>query len=125
MREEGIGVDRYAIIDVEGKQLRVEPGRFHDIRRFTYNLNLWGINTKLSINRVLLIRDGSNIHIGSPWLVNAVIKGRILHNCFKEKLTIRKIPHNKKTLRIRGYKENMIRLTIDSIDFHCKNVGSR
>nr|YP_009549405.1 ribosomal protein L21 [Scoliosorus ensiformis]AYW16554.1 ribosomal protein L21 [Scoliosorus ensiformis] len=118
-------MNKYAIIDIEGKQLRVEPGRFYDIRRFNDNLNLWGINTKFSIYRVLLFRDESNIHVGSPWVVNAVIKGRIFHSCFREKLTISKISCKKKTLRICGYKENMIRLTIDSIGFHCRNVSSR
>nr|YP_009549331.1 ribosomal protein L21 [Vittaria graminifolia]AYW16480.1 ribosomal protein L21 [Vittaria graminifolia] len=119
-------MNKYAIIDIEGKQLRVEPGRFYDICHFNDHLNLWGINTKFSINRILLFRDGSNIHVGSPWVTNAVIKGRILHSCFKDKLAIRKISSKRnKKLRISGYKENMIRLTIDSINFNCRTLSSR
>nr|YP_009549157.1 ribosomal protein L21 [Haplopteris elongata]AYW16219.1 ribosomal protein L21 [Haplopteris elongata] len=117
-------MNKYAIIDVEGNQLRVEPGRFHDICHFNYKFNLYGINTKLSMNRVLLVCDGSNVHIGSPWLVNAVIKGRILHSSFREKLTIRNISSKKKTLRIDRYNENMIRFTIDSIDFNRRNEST-
>nr|YP_009548637.1 ribosomal protein L21 [Adiantum aleuticum]AYW15612.1 ribosomal protein L21 [Adiantum aleuticum] len=121
----GVGVGRYAIIDIGGKQLRVEPGRFHDVRRLTSNLNTWGSNTKISMSRVLLIRDGSDIDIGSPWLADAVVKGRILHSCFGEKLVIQKISSKIKTRRIRGYRENMIRFAIDSIQFNCRNASNQ
>nr|YP_009547355.1 ribosomal protein L21 [Adiantum tricholepis]AYW15011.1 ribosomal protein L21 [Adiantum tricholepis] len=114
---------KYAIIDIGGTQLRVEPGRFHDVRRFNSNLKTWGSNTKISMSRVLLIRNGSGIDIGSPWLANAVVKGRILHSCFGDKLVIKKISSKLKTRRIRGYRENMIRFAIDSIHFNGRNAS--
>lgn len=123
--EEGVGVDTYAIIDIGGKQLRVEPGRFYDVRRFTPHVNTLGTNTKISTNRVLLIRDGSNINIGRPWLPNAVVKGRILHSCFGKKLAIPKIYSNRKTCRIRGYREILIRFVIDSIHLNGRIANNR
>nr|AYW15380.1 ribosomal protein L21 [Jamesonia brasiliensis] len=105
-------MDKYAIIEVGGHQLRVEPGRFHDIR---HNIKPSTSDAKISINRVLLIRNGSAVTIGNPWLAHAVVRGRILHNCFEKKLVIQKIHSKKKTRRIRGYRENLIRFVIDSI----------
>nr|YP_010341246.1 ribosomal protein L21 [Adiantum reniforme var. sinense]UNZ94148.1 ribosomal protein L21 [Adiantum reniforme var. sinense] len=114
----------YAIIDIGGKQLRVEPGRFYDVRHFTQNLNTWGSDARISTSRVLLIRNGSEISIGSPWLANAVVKGRFLHSCFGSKLIIKKIFPKRKTQRTRGYRENIIRFAIDSIQFSCQNANN-
>nr|YP_009549059.1 ribosomal protein L21 [Calciphilopteris ludens]AYW16034.1 ribosomal protein L21 [Calciphilopteris ludens] len=122
---EEIGVNRYAIIDIGGKQLRVEPGRFYDIRHFTSNANTLGFNTKISTSRVLLVRNESNVDIGYPWLSNAIVKGRILHSCFGEKKVIQKIYSKKKTRRICGCRENMIRFVIDSIQFDGSNAGNQ
>nr|YP_009548104.1 ribosomal protein L21 [Notholaena standleyi]AYW14650.1 ribosomal protein L21 [Notholaena standleyi] len=122
-REEGVGMDTYAIIDIGGRQLRVEPGRFYDIRRFTPHVNTLESNTKISTNRVLLIRDRSDINIGYPWLANAVVKGRILHSCFGNKLSIQN--SNRKTSRIRGYREDIIRFVIDSIHLNSRTANNR
>nr|YP_010409098.1 ribosomal protein L21 [Adiantum flabellulatum]URH13328.1 ribosomal protein L21 [Adiantum flabellulatum] len=119
------GVGGYAIIDIGGKQLQVQPGRFHDVRHFPSNLNAWGSDTKVSMSRVLLIRDGSEIEIGSPWLANAVVKGRILHSCLGKKLVIKKNFSRRKTRGIRGCRENMIRFAIDSIYFSCSNATEK
>ncbi len=90
-------MNRYAIIGIGGEQLRVEPGRFYDIRHFASLQKVSGsnVNVKVSIHRVLLIREGSEITIGQPWLSNAIVKGRILHPCFGNKIVIQKI-HSKK-----------------------------
>ncbi|KAH7446190.1 hypothetical protein KP509_01G044200 [Ceratopteris richardii] len=66
-------------------QLKVELGKFYDIRRFTSNLDTFGFNKQISINRILLVHDEAVIKIGSPWLSNAVVKGRLLHSCSKKK----------------------------------------
>nr|YP_003934606.1 ribosomal protein L21 [Myriopteris lindheimeri]ADL29845.1 ribosomal protein L21 [Myriopteris lindheimeri] len=124
-REEGVEVDTYAIIDIGGKQLRVEPGRFYDVPRFTHDVNTLGSNTKISTNRILLIRHGSDIDIGYPWLANAVVKGRILHSCFGRKLSIQKIYSNRKTCRSRGYREDMIRFVVDSIHLNGRKANNQ
>nr|YP_009549232.1 ribosomal protein L21 [Llavea cordifolia]AYW16381.1 ribosomal protein L21 [Llavea cordifolia] len=123
-QREKIEMDRYAIIDIGGNQLQVEPGRFHDIRHFATNLDILGSNTKISMSRVLLIRDGSDIKIGYPWLTEAVVRGRILHSCFDKKLVIQKIHSKKKTRRICGCRKSMIRFVIDSIHFSGRDASN-
>nr|QKV47311.1 ribosomal protein L21 [Nephrolepis cordifolia] len=114
-------MNKYAIIDIGGKQLRVEQGRFYDVQHFAPVQYALTSNKKITINRVLLIRQGSNINLGYPWLNDAAVKGRILQGCFKKKLVIQKISSKKKTRRTFGYRENITRFVVDSIHFGDKN----
>nr|YP_009426908.1 ribosomal protein L21 [Hymenasplenium unilaterale]ASU95574.1 ribosomal protein L21 [Hymenasplenium unilaterale] len=116
-------MNNYAIIDIGGKQLRVEQGRFHDARDFAPIQQIVACDTKISVNRVLLIRHGSSIEFGYPWLDNATVRGRILHGCFEKKMVIQRIPSRKKTRRIRGYRGSMGRFVVDSICFGRKDLN--
>nr|YP_010117382.1 ribosomal protein L21 [Microsorum cuspidatum]QPM99649.1 ribosomal protein L21 [Microsorum cuspidatum] len=115
-------MNKYAIIDIGGKQLRVEQGRFYDARHLVPIRNTLKPNEKIVINRVLLIRHGSSINLGYPWLHDATVRGRILHGCVDKKLVIQRIQSKKKTRQIFGYRENMSRFVIDSIQFGGKNL---
>lgn len=90
-------MNKYAIIDIGGKQLRVERGRFYDAQHLVAARHALTPNKRVSINRVLLIRHESGINLGYPWLNDAVVKGRILHGCFKKKIVIQQIHSKKKT----------------------------
>lgn len=78
-------MNKYAIIDIGGKQLQVEQGRFYDVAPIRQRLKP---NQKVLINRVLLIFHRSKISVGYPWLNDVTVKGRILHGCFNKKLMI-------------------------------------
>nr|YP_010917755.1 ribosomal protein L21 [Encalypta ciliata]UVG41341.1 ribosomal protein L21 [Encalypta ciliata] len=106
----------YAIIETGGEQLRVEPGRFYDIRHFASlkQKNL-SSNTKIVIYRVLMIRNQATISIGQPWLKNVIIKGRILHSHLENKITVYKMNSKKKTRRKFGHRQNSARFIVDSI----------
>nr|YP_010518356.1 ribosomal protein L21 [Dryopteris gaoligongensis]YP_010518532.1 ribosomal protein L21 [Dryopteris sinonepalensis]UYP50662.1 ribosomal protein L21 [Dryopteris cacaina]UXN84783.1 ribosomal protein L21 [Dryopteris gaoligongensis]UXN84959.1 ribosomal protein L21 [Dryopteris gaoligongensis]UXN85047.1 ribosomal protein L21 [Dryopteris sinonepalensis]UXN85223.1 ribosomal protein L21 [Dryopteris sinonepalensis] len=116
-------MNKYAVIDIGGKQLRVEQGRFHDAQHFAPVRHSLTSNMKISINRVLLIRHGSGINFGYPWLDDAAVRGRILHGCFKKKLVIQRIHSKKKKQRTFGYRENATRFVADSIDFGGKDLN--
>lgn len=106
----------YAIIETGGQQLRVEPGRFYNIRHFvSLKPNKLEPNTKILIYRVLMIRQESNIKIGHPWLKGAIVKGRILHSCLDKKKTIYKMTSKKKTRRKLGHRQKSTRFIVDSI----------
>ena len=106
----------YAIIETGGEQLRVEPGRFYDIRHFpSLKPNNLSSNTKILIYRVLLIRNKATISIGQPWLKNAIVKGRILHFHFENKITVYKMNSKKKTKRKFGHRQISARFVVDSI----------
>nr|YP_009691237.1 ribosomal protein L21 [Davallia solida var. fejeensis]QEG58017.1 ribosomal protein L21 [Davallia solida var. fejeensis] len=116
-------MNKYAIIDVGGKQLRVEQGRFYDVRHLAPVQHTLTPNEKISINRVLLIRHGSSVNLGYPWLDDAAVKGRILHGCFEKKLVIQRIQSKTKNRRTFGYREKMTRFVVDSIHFAGENLN--
>nr|YP_009973909.1 ribosomal protein L21 [Danaea sellowiana]QNH93778.1 ribosomal protein L21 [Danaea sellowiana] len=106
----------YAIIDTGGEQLRVEPGRFYDVRYFaSLKSKILAPNTNILIYRVLLICNKSTLSLGHPWLENAIVKGRILHLSFRNRITIYKMHSKKKTRRKLGYRQDLIRFVVDSI----------
>ena len=116
-------MNRYAIIETGGKQLRVEPGRFYDIRHFTsLKPKFLSSNTKILIYRVLLIRNEATINIGQPWLKNAIVKGRILHSHLENKITVYKMNSKKKTRRKFGHRQNLTRFVVDSINLNGKDL---
>ena len=113
----------YAIIETGGEQLRVEPGRFYDIRHFpSLKPNSLSSNTKILIYRVLLIRNEATISIGQPWLKNAIVKGRILHSHLENKITVYKMNSKKKTRRKFGHRQNSTRFVVDFISLDGKNL---
>lgn len=116
-------MNKYAIIETGGEQLRVEPGRFYDIRHFaSLKPNFLNSNTKILIYRVLLIRNEATIRIGQPWLKNAIVKGRILHSHLENKITVYKMNSKKKTRRKFGHRQNSTRFVVDSISLDGKEL---
>nr|YP_009514529.1 ribosomal protein L21 [Lygodium microphyllum]AXG76127.1 ribosomal protein L21 [Lygodium microphyllum] len=117
-------MNNYAIIDVGGKQLLVEPGRFYDTYRFaSIGCKVSSFERKVSVYRVSLICFGSELIVGRPWLNNAMVKIRILHNCFDKKNLIGEIQH-KKTGRGRksGHRQEFVRFVVESICLNGKNL---
>nr|YP_009559716.1 ribosomal protein L21 [Lycopodium clavatum]YP_011003817.1 ribosomal protein L21 [Lycopodium japonicum]AZU95768.1 ribosomal protein L21 [Lycopodium clavatum]WPS66388.1 ribosomal protein L21 [Lycopodium japonicum] len=116
-------MNTYAIIGTGGEQLRVEPGRFYDVRYFaSLKPEFLGPNTKILIHRVLMICNESTINIGQPWLKGAMIKGRILHSRLDNKITIYRMRSKKKMRRKLGHRQNLVRFIVDSICFNGKNL---
>nr|YP_007374843.1 ribosomal protein L21 [Ophioglossum californicum]AGC26756.1 ribosomal protein L21 [Ophioglossum californicum]QXF60129.1 ribosomal protein L21 [Ophioglossum vulgatum] len=106
----------YAVIETGGEQLRVEPGRFYDVRYFTsLEPEELDKNIEVSINRVLLVRHESAINPGNPWLKGATVKGRILQLCKGKKLVIYKMRSKKKMRRKLGYRQHFARFVVDAI----------
>lgn len=63
----------YAVIEICGKQLKVEPGRFYDIDRINQESE-----TEVSIDKVLLVSHDNDIHVGQPYVESATVSGTII-----------------------------------------------
>nr|YP_009694201.1 ribosomal protein L21 [Christensenia aesculifolia]QEI60376.1 ribosomal protein L21 [Christensenia aesculifolia] len=113
----------YAIIDTGSEQLQVEPGRFYDVRYFaSLKSEILAPNTKILIYRVLLIRHESAINLGHPWVKDAIVRGRILHPSFGDRITIYKKHSKKKKRRKLGYRQDLVRFVVDSICLNGKEL---
>ena len=63
----------FAIIEASGKQYWVEPNKFYDFN----NINV-EVGGEITLNRVLLLKNGNKILIGQPILKNVLIKGSVI-----------------------------------------------
>ena len=103
----------YAIIETGGKQLRVEPGRFYDVDRLP--LEEGG---KLSIDKVFLVQNDGDVHIGQPLVEGATVEGTVMRHLRGKKVIVYKMKPKKKTRKKRGHRQELTRLTIDSINLN-------
>nr|UTS56960.1 ribosomal protein L21 [Schizaea tenella]UTS57005.1 ribosomal protein L21 [Schizaea tenella] len=114
-------MNRYAIIDVGGEQLRVEQNGSHDIHppaSIQDDTPDFDSDTEVLIHRVLLIRSGSRIDIGRPWLDGATVRGRISRRSFNEKKLmggVRSERDKNGTKNKSGYRQNQVRFLVNSI----------
>ena len=53
----------YAIVEISGKQIWVEKGKFYDINKIKLE-----VGSKITLNRILLINEKNNISLGKPYL---------------------------------------------------------
>jgi large subunit ribosomal protein L21 len=100
----------YAVIEICGKQLKVEPGRFYDVDRINQD-----VDSELVVDKVLLIHHDDDIHVGQPYVENASIKGTILGHSRGRKVLVYKMKPKKKTRKKRGHRQELTRFMIDSI----------
>lgn len=104
------GYMTYAIIELCGKQLKVEAGRYYEVDRIHQE-----VNSEITIDKVLLINHEDNIHVGRPYIENATVKGTILSHYRGKKVIVYKMRPKKKTRKKRGHRQELTRVMIDSI----------
>lgn len=102
----------YAIVEIGGTQLRVEPGRFYDI-----NLLPGEPDSKFQIEKVLLVSHESEVSVGKPYVEGATVEGTIMEHRRGRKVIVYKMQPKKKTRKKRGHRQELTRLMIDAINF--------
>ena len=100
----------YAIIEICGKQLKVEAGRFYDLDRINQD-----VDSELTIDKVLLVHHEDDIQVGQPYVENASVKGTIIDHHRGRKVIVYKMKPKKKTRKKRGHRQELTRFMIDSI----------
>jgi large subunit ribosomal protein L21 len=100
----------YAVIEICGKQLKVEPGRFYDLDKIDVELD-----GELVIDKVLLIHHEDQIHIGQPYVEGGSVGSTIIGHRRGKKVIVYKMQPKKKTRKKRGHRQELSRLLIKSI----------
>lgn len=100
----------YAIIELGGKQLWVESGKFYDVNKLDA---LPG--QKICLNRILFLKKHDNIIIGNPCVKNCTITAKILRHFKSKKVQVFKMKPKKNMRTKRGYRQDVTRLLIEKI----------
>lgn len=116
-------MNTYAIVEAGGEQIRVEPGRFYDMRIFLPFKEL-STQKKIIFSRILMIRTNKEILVGKPWIENATVKARISHYRRANKIIVYNMRPKKHTSKKRAHRQTLVRFVVDSICVNKEDVLS-
>lgn len=100
----------YAIVDIAGKQTRVEKGRF------VYTNKLAGaVDDVVEFGNVLLTDDNGTVNIGGPFIQNAKVTGKILGHVKGDKVIVFKKKRRKGYKKKNGHRQDYTKVLIEDI----------
>ena len=102
---------RYAIIETGSKQYKVEPKSIIEIEKLTLPEGA----KEVSLDKVLLVRDGETVHVGTPLLEGAKVLCDYLGEKRQPKVISFKYRRRKASRRKKGHRQDLIRLRVKEI----------
>lgn len=100
----------YAVIDVRGKQVRVESGQVLEVDRLSA-----GVGAEVSLGRVLMIVDGDAVTCGAPEVTGARVVATVLSHGRARKVLVGKFRSKKRYRRRFGHRQPLSRVRIEAI----------
>lgn len=100
----------YAIVEIGGKQIWVEPEKY-------YQVNFINVaeNTTINLNRVLLVNKDGNVQLGEPYLENSYLEANVLSHLRGPKILVYKMKPKKKTRKKQGHRQKLSKIYINKI----------
>lgn len=110
----------YAVVEAGGKQIKVSPGDRVRVEKMGT-----AVGENVVIHNVLMIaEDESTIKLGSPYVKDAAIDGRVLRHSKDRKVTVFKYKPKKRYRNKTGHRQQYTILEIDTIRFGDKVFGT-
>ena len=100
----------YAIAETSGQQFWFEVNKYYDIDRLNAKEK-----DKITLDKILLIKEKDNISIGKPYLKNAKIELEVVSHKRDKKIIVYKMRPKKKTRRKMGHRQELTRVMVKSI----------
>lgn len=104
MAEENI-----AIIETGSKQYIVKKGTVLDIEKIDTE------NDTIEFDKVLLIKKGSNIEVGKPYVEKATIKAKVLNQIKGDKILVFKFKKKTGYKKKQGHRQKLTTVQIEAI----------
>ena len=100
----------YAIAETSGQQFWFEVNRYYDIDRLKAKEK-----DKITLEKVLLLKDKNSITIGKPYIKDAKIELEVVSHKRDKKILVYKMRPKKKTRRKMGHRQELTRVMVKSI----------
>lgn len=100
----------YAIVEVGGRQIWMEVGKFYDLNYISGDPG-----DIINLNRVLFIYKNNTFYLGDPCLSRNLIKAKILKHIKGRKLIVFKIKPKKNARSKKGHRQKLTRILIQNI----------
>nr|YP_010198901.1 ribosomal protein L21 [Hydropuntia urvillei]UAD88350.1 ribosomal protein L21 [Hydropuntia urvillei] len=98
----------YAIIEADGKQIWIEPGKYYDLNYIPGQPGDY-----IKFNKVLLLKQKNFIYLGKPCIESVVVKAKILKHLKGKKITVLKTKPKKNSKKKMGYRQLLTRLLVE------------
>ncbi len=102
----------YAVIETGGKQYRVAQGEVIEIERTATGGKA---NKAVEFDRVLLVSGDKGVRVGDPVVGGAKVTGKLLDEIRGPKVMVFKKKRRKGYKRLRGHRQELMRVEIDKI----------
>ena len=100
----------YAIAETSGQQFWFEVDRYYDIDRLNAKEK-----EKVTLEKVLLLKDKNSITIGKPYIKDAKIELEVISHKRDKKILVYKMRPKKKTRKKMGHRQELTRVMVKSI----------
>ena len=100
----------YAIAETSGQQFWFEINRYYDIDRLNAKEK-----DKITLEKVLVLKDKESITIGKPYVKDAKIELEVVSHKRDKKILVYKMRPKKKTRRKMGHRQELTRVMVKSI----------
>ena len=100
----------YAIAETSGQQFWFEVNRYYDIDRLNAREK-----DKITLEKVLLLKDNDSITVGKPYVKDAKIELEVVSHRRDKKILVYKMRPKKKTRRKMGHRQELTRVMVKSI----------
>ncbi len=100
----------YAIIETGGKQYRVEEGAAIRVEKLPAEKG-----ETVSFDRVLFCKNGEELKVGTPYLDNCRVEGKVVGNGRGRKITVYKYKPKKNYSRKQGHRQPYSDVVIEKI----------
>jgi len=100
----------YAIAETSGQQFWFEVNKYYDIDRLNAKEK-----DKITLEKVLLLKDKNSITIGKPYVKDAKIELEVVSHRRDKKILVYKMRPKKKTRRKMGHRQELTRVMVKSI----------
>ncbi len=100
----------YAIVNIQGQQFKVEKDRKVYVHRLP---NPEG--EEVNFNEVLLVEDGDNVMVGTPFVDGVSVKAKVLKHLKGDKVLVFKKKRRKGYKKLNGHRQYLSQILIEDI----------
>ena len=100
----------FAVIENGGKQHKVAKGDHLQVELLTGDEG-----SKVEFNKVLMIVDGKDSKVGTPFLEKAKVTGKVVRHGKSDKIKVFKMKRRKDYRRTQGHRQNFTEVLIEAI----------
>ena len=107
----------YAVVDIKGFQYKIKKGDTLKVPKFDLK-----VGEKLTLPDVLLVSDGENIFIGTPYVEGALVEATVTTQSKYKKIIVFKKKRRKDYSVKKGHRQEFTEIEVRNIKVSAKKI---